>query len=320
MANPQTENGYIRIANEIWDEVIRRDFSKRQKDILLFIWRLSYGCQRRSAYVPKMKDFELSGVPATQIKTELEYLERSRVLFWNREEKLFEINKDYEKWYVNLVKSWNDERFTELLAINIKHKKSSQNMNDNFMKHEDEENENFTKHEVETSQNMNIDFMKHEDQGGSIPCGSKAKSVSKDIIKDIIKNSSSTKLIELNQDTERGGNHSSEFSHSRIYQIYEKHFASDGRVTEFEVEDLGALFDQYGGEWVYEAMREAARHKVLTIAYVNAVLKGFEKRGGPHKEEPKQVVGGQPIFQVPDDSITRMLREVNQVNVANGVP
>lgn len=136
MASPQTENGYIRIANELWDAVLQRDFSKRQKDLLLFIWRLSYGCQRKNAYVPKMKNFELCGVPETKVKTELVYLEKSRVLFWDRESRTFEINKDHENWFVSLVKAWDDDIFSELIAINLA-KKTSQNGNENFPKREE---------------------------------------------------------------------------------------------------------------------------------------------------------------------------------------
>lgn len=210
MANPQIENGYIRIANEIWDEVIRRNFSKRQKDILLFIWRLSYGCQKKYAVIPKMKDFEICGVSATQIKPELEYLEQCQVLKWDRENKTFEINKDYERWQINPVKGWDKERFDNLIRFNLA--KDSQNMKKNFIKrevhweNEDDDasqnmnvsfmnhevlgpglNQKFTKHEDENSQNMKSDFTKHEDSEPEIPCPTRPGGMSKDIIKDSIK-------------------------------------------------------------------------------------------------------------------------------------
>ncbi|SHM58724.1 phage replication protein O [Gracilibacillus kekensis] len=47
MANPQVENGYIRIANDLWNEVLRRDFTKRQMNLILLIWRLSYGTGKK---------------------------------------------------------------------------------------------------------------------------------------------------------------------------------------------------------------------------------------------------------------------------------
>lgn len=175
MANPQLEHGYIRIANELWDEIIRRDFSKRQKDILLFIWRLSYGCQHKHAYIPKMRYFQLCGVSETKIKEELEYLERCRVLIWDRVNKTFEIEKDYESWYVSLVKSWNEEVFNELLALNLS-LRTSQNGK-----------ENFPKRETDLPKKGNSNFPKRETREALNPYGSKVEEGSKDIIKDSIK-------------------------------------------------------------------------------------------------------------------------------------
>ncbi|WP_426453809.1 replication protein [Paenibacillus sp. S-38] len=330
MANPQTENGYIRIANEIWDEVIRRDFSKRQKDIMHFIWRLSYGCRKKAAFIPKLVHFELCGVGKNHIKDELLYLESCKVLFWDREAKLFEVNKNYDEWQVSPVKGWDEFRFEELIALNLK--ESSQNGNEKvpetgtkkFPKQElskDGENEKFPKEELLSSQNRNFSGEKVPKTGTGTPdepspgAGSQLR---KDIIKDSNKDSSSTtKVIPMNQVTGHGRHQ--DFSFGRIYSIYEKHFAVDGKVSEFEVQDLGFLFDDYGGEWVYEAMREAARYKVFTLAYLTKVLKGFRARGGTQKEEPLQVVGGQPIYQMAeDDPITQQLREVYQAYAANG--
>ena len=127
MASPQLPNGYVRVANEIWDEVIRRDFSKRQKDILFFIWRLSYGCRKKTAYIPKLVYFENCGVGKNHIKNELLFLVDARVLKWDQETKIFEFNKDYEQWSVPAVKGWKEYRFSEILALNLK--ESSQNGN-----------------------------------------------------------------------------------------------------------------------------------------------------------------------------------------------
>lgn len=164
----QLENGHIRIANEIWDEIIRRDFSKRQKDILHFLLRLSYGCQKKTATIPKLKDFAMCGVAPTQIANELNYLKTCKVIDWDRDDMIFAFNKNYDYWQVSPVKGWDKERFNELIHLNLK--KTSQNMN-------------FTKHELHET--LSLGFMKHEDIEPSIPCGSKDEDVSKDSIKDL---------------------------------------------------------------------------------------------------------------------------------------
>lgn len=301
MANPQKENGHIRIANELWDEVIRRDFSKRQKDIILFIWRLSYGVNQKTAYIPKLVYFELCGIGKNHIRKELEYLEHCKVIIWDKEERTFEVNKDYEQWQVSPVKSWFDYKFDELVHLNIR--KSSQKGNKKvpemgtkkFPKQElfqEEENEKFPKQELSSSQNGNNFSEKVPKTGTSTienPLQDKALRDSKDIFITSIKTSSSS--IDTHSDLEDIENNSSplsnDFSFSRIYKIYEEHFTENGKVSEFEVEDLGDMVDTYGGEWVYEAMRECARHKAKNIAYLRSVLRGFDSRGGPHAQRDK---------------------------------
>lgn len=164
--NPQLENGHIRIANEIWDEIIRRDFSKRQKDILQFILRLSYGCNHKVAHVPLLRDFSLCGVTQNHITEELLYLKNCKVIDWSREDMFFSFNKNYEIWQVSPVKKWDDERFRELIHINL----TSQNRN-------------FPKQEL--PKKGNDDFPKRETGHELNPWESKAEDASKDSIKDL---------------------------------------------------------------------------------------------------------------------------------------
>ncbi|WP_010278873.1 replication protein [Paenibacillus senegalensis] len=125
MVNPQKEHGYVGIANEIWDEVIRRNFTKRQKDILMFIWRLSYGCNRKVAHIPKQKDFELCGIRQGHIKAELEHLIDSKVILFDKEQKNYQFNKKYDEWDLSPVSQWDQERFRELLHLNLSQAKKS---------------------------------------------------------------------------------------------------------------------------------------------------------------------------------------------------
>ncbi|MEK8215549.1 replication protein [Paenibacillus sp. FSL L8-0463] len=200
MADTQPEKGFVRLANDLWRELIRRNFTKRQKDILLFIWRMSYGCNLKVAYIPKSKDFEICGVPATHIKNELKHLESAKVIIWDKKGKLFSINKDYDLWQITPVIGWETERFNELIHLNLK-RKTSQNMNFSESEQEDETSQNvnpdFTKHEVYEEEN----FTKHEVEGASNPCGCKAEQVLKDSsFKNIIKDNSNSCCLE--EDTE----------------------------------------------------------------------------------------------------------------------
>jgi len=123
VASPQTENGFIKIANELYNEILRRNFSKRQQNIILFIWRLSYGCGKKDCIISKFNYFELAGVDKSDIKTELEFLSDCHVIEWNKESATFGINKNFDYWQITPNKKWNKNKFAELLAENIQHKK-----------------------------------------------------------------------------------------------------------------------------------------------------------------------------------------------------
>lgn len=118
MTDSRRKNGYVAIANEIWDEVIRRDFTKRQKDILFFIWRLSYGCNQQVAVIPMQKDFSLCGVGKGHIGAELKHLETCKVITRTDVEYCF--NENYDLWKIDSVRGWEKERFQELIHLNLK--------------------------------------------------------------------------------------------------------------------------------------------------------------------------------------------------------
>ncbi|AHJ88643.1 DnaD-like helicase loader [Geobacillus phage GBK2] len=118
--NPQLDDGFIRIANELYDEILRRNFTKRQQNIVLFIWRLSYGCGKKECIIDKFNYFELAGLDKSDIKKELKYLKMCNVLQWDEQTMIFAINKDYDLWQINPNKNWDDDKFKKLIALNLK--------------------------------------------------------------------------------------------------------------------------------------------------------------------------------------------------------
>jgi len=118
MAQPQLENGYIRLANDIHEQIMVSYFTERQYRILEFIIRLSYGCQKKEAYIPKQSEFEMVGVGAGHIKNQLDLLIRDKVI--TREGDLYSINKDYDQWRVSRAKPYDPAKLTDLVRINLK--------------------------------------------------------------------------------------------------------------------------------------------------------------------------------------------------------
>jgi hypothetical protein len=119
MASPQPTDAHIRIAHSIEEEIMMRDFTKRQRSILDLILRLSWGCAKKTAIIPRQKDFEIVGIGETKIKEELIWLVNARVIAWDKDIDEFGFNKDYDQWRVSIVPGFNRERFAELIHLNL---------------------------------------------------------------------------------------------------------------------------------------------------------------------------------------------------------
>ncbi|MGE6578972.1 replication protein [Paenibacillus xylanexedens] len=182
MASPQLGNGYIGIANEIWDEIISRKFTERQQKILKLVLRLSYGCQKKEAVIPLLKHFELCGVRIQDAKKEIVYLQQCKVIMWDGNQ-VYSLNKNYDEWRVNLVKEWDKDKFSELISINLGAKKVTKSVTQKEQKH----TESYENRNSEVTKSVNEELRKVEVEESPIPCGSKDEGTSKDMFKDIIK-------------------------------------------------------------------------------------------------------------------------------------
>ncbi|ABB13994.1 replication protein [Carboxydothermus hydrogenoformans] len=115
MANPQPDE-FTRISNELYTAIMQADFTKRQRNIIDLVIRMSYGCGKKSAILRPV-DFELVGVYKTHVRKELDYLVKAKVLIIDGNR--ISINKDYDQWRISLVKGADKKRFDEVLRRNI---------------------------------------------------------------------------------------------------------------------------------------------------------------------------------------------------------
>lgn len=115
MANPQADK-FTRLSNELYGAIMQSDFSKRQRNIIDMIIRFSYGCNKKTALL-RHSDFEQCGVGRNKIKSELEYLDKVKVIF--RDGDMIQLNKNYDQWRVNLIKSFDQNKFNEILNRNL---------------------------------------------------------------------------------------------------------------------------------------------------------------------------------------------------------
>jgi hypothetical protein len=109
----------IIMASHFRIELFRHDFTKRQVNILLFIYSLSFALGKESAYIPNYNvDFPICGVPNKKIKHELEKLLNMNIILWNKEENLFSINAPY-LWKAPKNKGYDGDRLTQLFMLNL---------------------------------------------------------------------------------------------------------------------------------------------------------------------------------------------------------
>lgn len=205
MANPQLENGHVKIANELQEAFWQHDFSKRQRAILDLILRLSYGCNRKSAYIPRQKYFTICGVYLPDVKKELLHLQNSKVITISKNGNFYGINKDWEQWQISQVKKFDAAAFKELLAMQLnpdaqpkekrgRKKKVSKTLTKEKVSktlNNKKINKYFTNNKIsKTLTNKRKKLVKHETFNASIRWGCKAADPSKDniyIIKDNVK-------------------------------------------------------------------------------------------------------------------------------------
>lgn len=101
MANPQIEQGYTRIANEILEAMAMVKLSPTQYRILFVVWRYTYGFNRKSHNFSLGYFAEATGCDKRSIQRELTRLEEKQIILQevkNGVGRIIEFNKNYEAW------------------------------------------------------------------------------------------------------------------------------------------------------------------------------------------------------------------------------
>lgn len=78
--NPQLENGYTRIADEILEKVAQTKLNGTQLRILLIVWRCTYGWQKKEHELSEGYLSKATGIHKQQIKRELKVLIEKDIL------------------------------------------------------------------------------------------------------------------------------------------------------------------------------------------------------------------------------------------------
>lgn len=103
MANPQKENGYTAIANEVLEQIYKLPLNGTQFKILLVILRYTYGFSRKQHEFSLAFLAEAVNVHKIQLQRELKKLIKFKIIFvvkfadFNNPQ-ILKFNKNYDKW------------------------------------------------------------------------------------------------------------------------------------------------------------------------------------------------------------------------------
>lgn len=100
---PQLENGYLRIANELYEQIMLANFSKRELLVVLAIIRETYGYGRKSHRISGTQVGRLVGIARQHAASTIAVLERRKVVLKrdHNGHNVLGINKDYREWLLS---------------------------------------------------------------------------------------------------------------------------------------------------------------------------------------------------------------------------
>lgn len=277
MANVQLEKGYLRIATELMNEIIRRDFSKRQLAVLHFIIRLSYGCHKKDCLIEKFNYFELAGINKVDVKKELKFLRECGVIIWDEKTMIFSINKDYEMWQISPSKGYDKEKFDHLIHNNLK-RKVSKTLTDL----ENLVSKTLTELDETVSNLLTSELVKHLLKVFGNDWESKDEDVLKDSIIDI--------YLKINKEEDKA-------AMKRVLELLQKSkILEEKDITEFLRDDIDDVINNFGfeqpEEMIMEAIKDSARGNGRTWKYVYKKLVDWRRKGIKTVEDIEKIEVG----------------------------
>ena len=100
MASPQLEDGHTRLANELYDAILKFPFTKVQLKTMLAVVRKTYGYNKKSDDMTVSQIAMMTAIDRANISRSLGELEAMRCVLkqHGRHGYVIEINKNYEEW------------------------------------------------------------------------------------------------------------------------------------------------------------------------------------------------------------------------------
>lgn len=100
MAKPQIEEGYVRIANDLLDAIMRLPLSQYEYRTLLCLIRLTYGWNRKEVQTGYHSLSKAIGIQSGHVARAIKNLAVKNIITARKDSKgtIYKIQKDYDKW------------------------------------------------------------------------------------------------------------------------------------------------------------------------------------------------------------------------------
>ncbi len=103
MANPQVENGHVRIASEVWDALLKANLGSAEWACLGVVIRKTWGWTKKEAPISLSEFRELTARPVDSVRAALVTLQRKNIVLQTKRPGFqraaqWSVNKDWETW------------------------------------------------------------------------------------------------------------------------------------------------------------------------------------------------------------------------------
>jgi len=99
-ASPQTGDGFVAIANELFDQLLAANLGKREWAVMMAIIRKTYGYSKKTDDISSTQISEMTGISAQHCREAILSLEAKNMVTAGpgRYGKILGVNKDYTQW------------------------------------------------------------------------------------------------------------------------------------------------------------------------------------------------------------------------------
>lgn len=101
MADVQLEHGHVRIANSLFDALLRQHLSAREWAVLMAVVRLTYGWGKRAERFGSQQIADMTEIDVRHVRRALNSLRGKRLLMRKQDGRRFpwwQIRKDFDRW------------------------------------------------------------------------------------------------------------------------------------------------------------------------------------------------------------------------------